>query len=371
MRPTSLNYVLARIAVVFAAPILIAPNAFAQQFAQSRAAQNADQAAFQTKLQQVSTDKATVVANIASKWEADARASGKWDSSYTTDMQTALMKLQPANLAAAADATSYSALLRILRNGAPIPNAALVLKPNGDPATIPPSVDAGIGDFGDNLLYNPINPCRIVDTRNAGGAIAGGTTRSFDVDNPSSFAFQGGFNGPCGIPFGVAAAVEMTVTTTNAAAPGYITAWAVGAPQPLASILNYYPGVNIADTVIVPVLPGSGNDFFVFSSATSDLVVDVLGYFARPVATPLNCTIVSTANTPVPINTWTAIDAICPTGFTPTGGGYDTPEGTLGYPGVWVTTLPLSNGWRTWVDNQTNGSRQIQTFANCCQIPGR
>jgi hypothetical protein len=372
MRSSSLTNVLARIAVVFVAPILITSNIFAQQVALSLGGQNTAQASFQEKLQQVTSDKANFVANIVSKWEADARASGKWDANYTTDMQAALMKLQPANLVAVGDAISYSAVQRIIRNGASIPNAALVLNPNGDSAATSPVTAAGLGDFADNLVYTPINPCRIVDTRNAGGKISGGASRSFDVDNTTSFAFQGGNNGPCGIPFDVASAVEMTITSTNAAAVGFFTAWAVGSPQPLASVLNYTPGVSIAGTVIVPVLPGSGNDFNIFSSATSDLVVDVLGYFAAPVATPLNCTQVNSGNVAVAVNTWTAIDAFCPTGFSATGGGWSTPEGSLGYPGVWLFTLPNGgSAWRTWVDNQTNGSRQIASWAQCCQVPGR
>src|SRR5579885_1954458 len=114
MRSTWFNHVLARIAVVFAAPILITPNAFAQQIGQSRMDAGAKE--FQTRLEAVQNDRASVVSNIVNKWEADARASGKWDSNYATDLQAALMKLQPANLVAAADATSYSALLRIMRN---------------------------------------------------------------------------------------------------------------------------------------------------------------------------------------------------------------------------------------------------------------
>ena len=372
MQPTSLNHALVRIAVVFAAPILITPNLFAQEMALSLGGQSGAQS-FQAKLQQATNDKPNFVARIVNKWEADARASGKYDSNYATDMQAALMRLQPANLVAAGDATSYSAVLKILRNGAAIPNAARALGTTGDStsASTSPVTNAGLGDFGDNLVYTPVNPCRIVDTRNAGGKLSGGS-RSFDVDNTTSFAFQGGNNGPCGIPYGVASAVEMTITSTNAAAVGYFTAWAVGATQPLASVLNYTPGVNIADTVIVPVLPGAGNDFNVFSSASSDLVVDVLGYFAAPVATPLNCTQVNSGNVSAAVNTWTAIDAVCPTGFSATGGGWSTPEGSLGYPGVWLFNLPNGdNAWRTWVDNQTNGPRQIATWAQCCQLPGR
>src|SRR5262252_2199555 len=58
-----------------------------------------------------------------------------------------------------------------------------------------------LGDFFDDTVYTPVNPCRIVDTRNALGPQTG--TRTYDVDG-ANFAGQGGNGGPCGIPFGVA-----------------------------------------------------------------------------------------------------------------------------------------------------------------------
>ena len=215
-----------------------------------------------------------------------------------------------------------------------------------------------------------MTPCRIVDTRvAAAGAIIGNTTRTFDMDG-TNFSTQGGKDSSCGIPFGVASAVVMTITVTQPATAGYFTAWGFGT-QPLAAVLTYAANQTIANTTIVPVTAGAGNDFILYSSATAHAVIDVSGYFAAPTATPLDCITVSSAATAVPVNAWTAVDASCPAGRAATGGGYNTPEGTLGYPGVWVTTLPISNGWRTWVDNQTTSSRTIQTFANCCRVPGR
>ena len=38
-----------------------------------------------------------------------------------------------------------------------------------------------LGDSQADLVYTPVTPCRIIDTRLAGGAIAAGTTRSFLV----------------------------------------------------------------------------------------------------------------------------------------------------------------------------------------------
>jgi len=139
----------------------------------------------------------------------------------------------------------------------------------------------------------------------------------------------------------------------------------------LSSVINYSAGETVANTTIVPIVPGPGADFQIYAFATTDVVADLVGFFAAPVATALDCITVSSALTAVPVNAWTNIDASCPAGRTATGGGYNTSEGTLGYPGVWITTLPAGNGWRTWVDNQTNGPRSIQTFCNCCRVPGR
>ena len=233
-----------------------------------------------------------------------------------------------------------------------------------------PEAPGDLGDIAADLVYTPVTPCRVVDTRlAAAGAIIGNTTRTFDMDG-TNFSTQGGFGGSCGIPSGVARAVVMTITVTQPVATGYFTAWAFG-PQPFISVLNYEAGETIANSTIVPVAPSAGADFSLYSFATAHAIIDVMGYFAAPVATALDCTTVNSAVTAVPNNTWTAIDANCPAGRTATGGGYDTTEGTLGYPNVWITTRPNGNGWRTWVDNQTGGNRNIQTFVRCCRVPGR
>jgi hypothetical protein len=227
-----------------------------------------------------------------------------------------------------------------------------------------------LGDAADDMVYTPVTPCRIVDTRVAGGPIAAGTYRTFDADG-STFTEQGGSSASCGIPFGVAYAVAMTITVTSPSGPGYLTAWALGT-QPFTSVLNYTAAETLANSTIVPILPGAGNDFSIYSSAKAQVVVDVAGYFAAPVATALDCTTVTTDYVAVPVDVYTPITASCPAGRTVTGGGYQTAEGTLGYPGVWITSVPSgSNGWTTWVDNQTNGTRQMNSYAVCCRVPGR
>lgn len=229
---------------------------------------------------------------------------------------------------------------------------------------------SALGEFSRDNVYTAVTPCRIVDTRVAGGAFGANTSRTFDVDG-ATYAAQGGFNGSCNIPFGVPSAVAMTVTVTNTGAPGYITAWGLGT-QPLSSVLNFFAGQTTANTSIVPVVPGSGNDFSIFASASADVVIDVVGYFAAPAATALDCTQVSSATTAIPYNAYTSVDAVCPAGRTVTGGGTFPTEGTLGRPNIWTDGYPASSStWRVWVDNQTGSSRTIQAWAVCCRVPGR
>ena len=164
----------------------------------------------------------------------------------------------------------------------------------------------------------------------------------------------------------------MSVAVTQPDAAGFFRARAFGGTQPSTSFLNFVAGQTITTNAIIPVNPGGGDDFNLFSAgATVHAVIDVVGYVAAPVATALDCTTQISALTAIPPNAWTAVDANCLAGRTATGGGYFSNEGTGGYPGIWVLTIPNGNGWRTWVDNQASGNRNIQTWVTCCRVPGR
>ncbi len=351
-----LNFLIA--AIVLMGTFVANANLFGQEAPDARDQQPAQVAQHQKKLQELQQaldDKAGYADAIVRRWEASARASGKWDRNYSTDLHAALMKLRPETLVTIGEASSYEAMLRVLAKG------PLVTQPG----------PASLGDFADDLVYTPVPPCRIADTRIAGGQISGGTVRQFDADG-SDLSAQGGSANGCGIPSGVASAIAISITAINPANLGYLTAFGLTGPPPTAATMIYYTGELLTTTTISPMTPTLGGaDFSVFSSQTTHLAIDVIGYFAAPVATALDCVTVSSAVTAVGLNSWTAIDANCPAGRTATGGGYDTPEGTLGYPNVWLTTRPNGNGWRTWVDNQTGATRSIQTFAQCCRIRGR
>src|ERR1039458_3637196 len=165
------NNCLTRLAVILGVSIVAIPNVLAQQIPSPRDLQEETQRAeHQGKLQQVLNDRARYAAGIVQRWETDARASGKWDENYSTDLQNALMKLQPDNLLAAGEASSYEAMLRVVATGRPAPK---ILQEGAGITT------AVLGSYNSDMVYTPVTPCRIVDTRKAGGPITASTTRDF------------------------------------------------------------------------------------------------------------------------------------------------------------------------------------------------
>jgi len=119
------------------------------------------------------------------------------------------------------------------------------------------------------LQFVPVVPCRLVDTRHTGGAIHGGTSRSFAITQL----------GGCGIPSS-AAAYSLNVTAVPHGPLGYLTIWPTGESQPTTSLLNSTDGRVKADAAIVP--SGTGDAVSVFVSNTSDVLLDINGYFATP-----------------------------------------------------------------------------------------
>ena len=58
-----------------------------------------------------------------------------------------------------------------------------------------------LGDTQADLVYTPVTPCRIIDTRLGGGIMAANTTRDFLVTG-TDYSAQGGSATGCGVPYG-------------------------------------------------------------------------------------------------------------------------------------------------------------------------
>jgi hypothetical protein len=121
------------------------------------------------------------------------------------------------------------------------------------------------------LAFYPIDPCRIADTRNATGPFGGptisaGETRTF---LPGQSA--------CNIP-PTAQAYSLNFTAVPKSSLSFLTTWPFGQSQPFVSTLNSLSGEIIANAAVVPA--GTNGGVSVYVTDTSDVVIDVNGYFA-------------------------------------------------------------------------------------------
>jgi len=153
------------------------------------------------------------------------------------------------------------------------------------------SQDGGIGTsaYGDSaadMTYVPVAPCRIIDTRVAGGQIGAGATRDFWVTG-TGFTSQGGVAGSCGVPLGPATAVVINFVAVNPAGAGDLRITPFGTAMPTASFLNYAlpgTGFNVANALVAkicnPATTSCGKDFTLQADAAAvHVVADVMGYF--------------------------------------------------------------------------------------------
>jgi len=136
------------------------------------------------------------------------------------------------------------------------------------------------------LPFVAITPCRLMDTRNAG------QTGPF---GPPSLGVDATRNIPVpthpvctGIPATAGAySLNFTVTNTGSNPFGFLKVWPQGTTEPNVSTLNWNTGgATVANAAIVPA--GTGGGITVKSgNASSDVIIDINGYYAGTLVTSL------------------------------------------------------------------------------------
>src|SRR5216684_3851150 len=123
------------------------------------------------------------------------------------------------------------------------------------------------------LAFYPLTPCRLVDTRLAAGPLGG---PSLAASAPRTFPV---LSSSCNVPV-TAQAYSLNFTSVPKGSLGFLTTWPAGQTQPLVSTLNAPTGAVTANAAILPA--GANGDIAVFATNSSDLVIDIDGYFAPP-----------------------------------------------------------------------------------------
>jgi hypothetical protein len=204
------------------------------------------------------------------------------------------------------------------------------------------------------MLYTPVTPCRLLDTRNSPGALGGpslvaGQQRTFSVA------------GQCGLPdLSTGGVLSVNVTAVPKGGLGYLTVWGTSETEnsvPITSTLNSPTGTVVANAAFLTINPGTNTSISAFPYNDTDLVVDVTGYFSE------GTTGMAYYPTAVPeriLDTRTSIDPetgdVIPTGGLPFSG-----EQTYGYTSsqaVYVlnaTVVPAAPLWylTLWPDGIT------------------
>ncbi|HRE02747.1 MAG TPA: hypothetical protein PLV68_15705, partial [Ilumatobacteraceae bacterium] len=138
-----------------------------------------------------------------------------------------------------------------------------------------------LGWFPTDGPFTGLTPARLIDTRpggpttdglgSGGGALRANSTATYQISNRG------------GIPASGVSAVAINLTAASTTASGYLTVYPFGSAKPTASNLNFTRGQIVPNMAIVPLGPDGRITVYNFSG-TTDVVIDVLGYFTTGTA---------------------------------------------------------------------------------------
>ncbi len=132
---------------------------------------------------------------------------------------------------------------------------------------------------GQGSRYQPVVPCRTVDTRAAGGPLGPDSTRTFQTGGAGmDLVAQGTTNRTCGVPQR-AAAVEASITAVSPTGTGFAQVAPAGR-LPTATVLNFSAIGGITNTGSLPLSVVGLADLAVRNrGGSAAYLVDVLGYY--------------------------------------------------------------------------------------------
>ena len=249
--------------IAVAALGLFAGNALAQRIVPS-------------PLLSIDQNRATVVERIVGQWGDRLVSSTTGISS--AQLREILFGLRADHLLAASLAGSVEGLRDVV-SGALVHTDAVV-----SPALMHTKA---LGDTNDDLVYTPVVPCRILDTRNGttppyNAQMVGGS--AFPVAaNLANFAPQGGSATSCNLPASFAA-IAVTLTVLNPNFDAFLAASNSSnfAILTQSVVMDFSANKGLANTAIVPV---DGTVKFYLgmpASVTTHVIADAVGYFRGP-----------------------------------------------------------------------------------------
>ena len=231
---------------------------------------------------------------------------------------------------------------------------------------------AQLGSLDKDLVYTPVVPCRLLDTRNPGGntgVIPAGVARSYLALTSTNFSVQGGAASNCNLTAGTStAAIVVNFTVVNPSTNGYITAFPANTTAPLAATLNFNAGDIKGNNATLKLDQAAGGyQFKVFTTSQTHLVADVVGYYAMPAATALDCYQTAQALSPINIAAGGRYVGFmtapaCNAGYTASGTSCASTSAIANLSAV-VNSVCYAN--------HSNDLESVAALQRCCRTPGR
>ena len=184
-------------------------------------------AAIQAQLAKIDQDRAAFVDEFVTGWTpyVDARVYDVWGELRPVALKVPTWQLYGASLVG-----DFETMKRILTGREGAGKYINVLSaPQQKVASDSPAVAADLGSYTDSLVYMPISPCRVLDTRGTGartGMIPAGTSRTFDLTSNAFTKGQGVTGTPCaGLPGWSYFGWAVNITVVGSGGNGWLTAW--------------------------------------------------------------------------------------------------------------------------------------------------
>jgi hypothetical protein len=208
----------------------------------------------------VDRNRASIIDDLVTAFRDDARLSGGEDA-----FRDRLSKLRADRLLAASLASNWTTLQSMLDR-----------VDRSEAARLQQPTSKALGDGDRDLVYTPLTPCRLVDTRGFGAPIQGG---AFFPGARRTYTPAGA----CAIPASGVASMMISFTTQNLtpSSGGYLAILSPGAPvTATVDIFNFNSVWSAGSTA---VRTGTAGQFDVYvNGATAEVIIDVVGYFAPP-----------------------------------------------------------------------------------------
>ena len=351
--------------------------------AQINANQKMDQAAIQrswdiqAQIATIDQDKETFINNLIASWTPNVNPA--LFGNVSSELRPLLEAATPWRLYAASLVGDYSGMIQVLRgevSAGKVINALNAPQPHATATaalTIGSASPLSIGSATSQLVFTPIPPCRIADTRGSGartGILAPGVPRTFDLTTDAFGKGQGGQTSCPGLPSFSYYGWSVNLTVTGYDTSGFLQVYPFGGSVPATSISNFGPALPaVANSSTLTGCYGCSDDINVVASAPTHIILDVYGYFEIPTGfTTGATTLMAGTLTTVAAGTYSRVNGgACPSGTHVIGGAQTNSSSSSNTILTSDHNVDTTAGaWYEYVKN-TGGSSATVTVYSICQ----